>query len=149
APTPAPKKVQTSAPATESSGSIVDTLMDYWWAGAALIVTLLAYFGIKSWRSRRQSEFDDSLGRLAVAGAEAASRGFAAGDTPPLRTSAPSTSNREDAFLVEESGTHERPNFAGGAAPVAPAARHVSSDETISSETAINLDQGDPLAEAD
>ncbi len=35
------------------------------------------------------------------------------------------------------------------AAPTAQAARHVSSDETISSETAINLDQGDPLAEAD
>jgi pilus assembly protein FimV len=146
---PPPKKVQTSAPATESSGSILDTVMDYWWAIAALIVALLAYFGFKSWRSRRQSEFDDSLGRLAVAGAESATRGFAAGDTPPLRASAPSSSTREEAFLVEESGTHERPNFAGAAAPVAPAARHVSSDETISSETAINLDQGDPLAEAD
>ena len=29
------------------------------------------------------------------------------------------------------------------------APKHVASDETISSETAINLDQGDPLAEAD
>src|SRR6202023_47690 len=37
----------------------------------------------------------------------------------------------------------------GAAAPASPAARHVTSDETISSETAINLDQGDPLAEAD
>src|SRR6185295_7049752 len=34
----------------------------------------------------------------------------------------------------------------GAAAPVP---RNVTSDETISSETAINLDQGDPLAEAD
>src|SRR5205823_11530068 len=33
-------------------------------------------------------------------------------------------------------------------AEAAPA-RHVTADETISSETAINLDQGDPLAEAD
>jgi len=56
---------------------------------------------------------------------------------------------REDAFLVEESGTHERPRIPGGPAPTAAAAKHVSSDETISSETAINLDQGDPLAEAD
>src|SRR6202007_1690317 len=50
----------------------------------------------------------------------------------------------ESAFLVEETGAHERPRVSA-----APAARHVSSDETISSETAINLDQGDPLAEAD
>ena len=55
----------------------------------------------------------------------------------------------EPAFLVEETGAHERPRL--GAAPAAsPAApKHVASDETISSETAINLDQGDPLAEAD
>src|SRR4029077_17687225 len=65
-------------------------------------------------------------------------------DTQPLPVGRP-----EPAFLVEESGTHERPRFPGGAAPAAPAARHVSSDETISSETAINLDQGAPLAEAD
>jgi pilus assembly protein FimV len=148
-PPPPPKKVEAPARAAESSGSIVDTLMDYWWAIAALIVALLACFGFKSWRSRRQSEFDDSLGRLAVAGADSATRGFAAGDTPSMRPSGPSTSTREDAFLVEESGTHERPHFAGGAMPVASPARHVSSDETISSETAINLDQGDPLAEAD
>ena len=38
-----------------------------------------------------------------------------------------------------------------GSAPEAPPPRHATSrrDETISSETAINLDQGDPLAEAD
>jgi pilus assembly protein FimV len=51
-----------------------------------------------------------------------------------------------DAFVVEESGSHERPRIPMGAPG---AARHVASDETISSETAINLDQGDPLAEAD
>ena len=43
--------------------------------------------------------------------------------------------------------------ISGRAFPVAPhrqhRARHVATDETISSETAINLDQGDPLAEAD
>jgi len=50
---------------------------------------------------------------------------------------------------VEETGTHERPRFPAAGAQAAPAARHVASDDTISSETAINLDQGDPLAEAD
>jgi pilus assembly protein FimV len=135
----------TSAPA--ESGGIFDTLKDYWWAIALLVLALAGFLGLRAWRSRRQSEFDDSLGRLAVAGAASMDRGFAAGDTSPVR---PLTAATDDgAFLVEESGTHERPRFPGGAAPTAASARHVSSDETISSETAINLDQGDPLAEAD
>jgi pilus assembly protein FimV len=135
-------------PVPAESGGIFDTLKDYWWAVALLVVALAGFLGMRAWRSRRQSEFDDSLGRLAVAGAASMDRGFAAGgDTSPVR---PLTAATDDgAFLVEESGTHERPRFPGGAAPTATAARHVSSDETISSEAAINLDQGDPLAEAD
>jgi pilus assembly protein FimV len=156
-PTPAPaaedstrahRPPPTPAAPVESGGGIFDTLKDYWWAIALLVVALAGFFGMRAWRSRRQSEFDDSLGRLAVAGAASMDRGFAAGgDTSPVR---PLTAATDDgAFLVEESGTHERPRFPGGAAPTATPARHVSSDETISSETAINLDQGDPLAEAD
>ncbi len=153
-PTPAPPVAATQAhkaapaAAAPESGGILDTLKDYWWALAALAIAVLGFFGVKTWRSRRQSEFDDSLGRLAVAGAASMDRGFAAGgDTSPVR---PLTAATDDgAFLVEESGTHERARFSGGAAPAAAAARHVSTDETISSETAINLDQGDPLAEAD
>ena len=147
-PPPKPKKPVTAVANTqESGGSILDTLKDYWWAIAALVVVILAFLGVKALRSRRQSEFDDSLSRLAVAGAESAGRGFATAETPALRPSRAAAP--EDAFLVEESGTHERPTFPGGPASVASAAKHVSSDETISAETAINLDQGDPLAEAD
>lgn len=154
-PTSAPAAEQTHrrrpapAPAqAESGGGIFDLLKDYWWAIALLAVAVAGLFGLKAWRSRRQSEFDDSLGRLAVAGAASMDHGFAAGgDTSPVR---PLTAATDDgAFLVEESGTHERPRFPGGAAPTPTPARHVSTDETISSETAINLDQGDPLAEAD
>ena len=129
----------------DQGGGLVDTLMGYWWVLAALAAAGLGYFGFKTWRARRQSEFDDSLSRLAVAGASSAERGFASGDTAPMRPAG--DENPEGAFLVEESGTHQRPRF--GAAPAPAAARHVSSDETISTEAAINLDQGDPLAEAD
>ncbi|MBS0418167.1 MAG: hypothetical protein JSR66_10670 [Proteobacteria bacterium] len=154
-PTPTPAETRAKRPhapvtptVTDSGGGIFDMLKDYWWALAALAVAIAGFLGLRAWRSRRQSEFDDSLGRLAVAGAASMDRGFAAGgETSPVR---PLTAATDDgAFLVEESGTHERPRFGGGAAPAAPAARHVASDETISSETAINLDQGDPLAEAD
>jgi pilus assembly protein FimV len=147
-----PKPVETShrpksAPVTqEQGGGLVDTLLGYWWVLAALAAAGVGYFGFKTWRARRQSEFDDSLSRLAVAGASSAERGFASGDTAPMMRPA-GDENPEGAFLVEESGTHQRPRF--GAAPAPAAARHVSTDETISSEAAINLDQGDPLAEAD
>ena len=135
------------APGQDEGGGFVDTLKDYWWALALLVIAVLGFFGLRAWRSRRQSEFDDSLGRLAVAGANSMDRGFATGDTSPVR---PLTAATDDgAFLVEESGTHDRPRFSAGAAPAAASGRHLSSDETISAETAINLDQGDPLAEAD
>jgi len=135
-------------PVQAEGGGIFDTLKEYWWAIGLLVVALIGFFGMRAWRSRRQSEFDDSLGRLAVAGANSMDRGFAAGgDTSPVR---PLTAATDDgAFLVEESGTHERPRFGGGGAPAAAAPRHVSTDDTVSSDTAINLDQGDPLAEAD
>jgi len=135
-------------------GSIFDTLKDYWWALALLALGLIAWFALRFLRSRRSAEFDDSLGRLAVAGGAAAtagaamSRGFASADAPS-RTAEPALT--EDSFLVEESGVRPRPRLAPEpvtAAPPAPPVRQAA-DDTISSETAINLDQGDPLAEAD
>lgn len=120
--------------------SLLDSLLGYWWAGALLIAAIAAALGFKAWRSRRESAFDDSLGRLAVAGASALDR---SNDTAPIRPV--SAAQPEASFLVEESGSHERPRIPGAGAP----AKTVTADDTISSETAINLDQGDPLAEAD
>jgi pilus assembly protein FimV len=135
---------------------------------AALAAAAVA--AVRIVRSRRASQFDDSLGRLAVAGAGAdidlgfddgvaaapaaavarggSARNFAPPDMP-AQTRPKAAPPAESAFLVDETGTHERPRVMSSGASAAPAARHVSSDETISSETAINLDQGDPLAEAD
>jgi pilus assembly protein FimV len=137
APTPAP-------PA--AGGSLFDTLMSYWWVIGLLLLVLIVVAGARIVRSRRAAQFDDSLGRLAASSdtAFAPGRGFGSSDTQPLAVGRP-----EPAFLVEETGTHERPRLPAGGVQAAPAARHVTSDDTISSETAINLDQGDPLAEAD
>jgi pilus assembly protein FimV len=131
------------APAKAPERSIFDTLADYWWAAALVVVALLGLMGLRAWRARRESGFDDSLGRLAAASADSLMRDR----EPSIETTPQIAPLRENNFLVEESGSHERPAFTSAPSP-APA-RHVSSDETISSETAINLDQGDPLAEAD
>jgi pilus assembly protein FimV len=149
APPPVTAKPEPTPAAPAAGGSLFDTLKGYWWVVALLLLALVAVAVSRIVRSRRATQFDDSLGRLAVAGAAsesayAPSRGFGSSDTQPLAVARP-----EPAFLVEETGTHERPRFPAGSAPAAPAARHVTTDETISSETAINLDQGDPLAEAD
>jgi len=130
--------------ARAESSSWLDSLLGLWWVFALLIVAALAFFGLRTLAARRRTGFDDSLGRLAEAGAEALSA-----REPTFESTNPQLMPQRDSnFLVEESGTHERPRFDGGS-PAAPPTRHVASDETISSETAINLDQGDPLAEAD
>jgi pilus assembly protein FimV len=161
--TPPPPAPQHKLVTGSSGGSMFDTLKGYWWALLLLILVVGALAISRVLRSRRASEFDDSLGRLAVAGAggdgggsgggaRGLGRSFAAEDAPPARAAGPRqvpAALAPDAFLVEESGSHERPRLPTGAPAAAPTPRHVASDETISSETAINLDQGDPLAEAD
>ncbi len=165
APTPAPAVKATPPQAkSASSGSFLNTLLSLWWVLALIALALLAFFGLRVLKARRRSEFDDSLGRLAAEGAETAdfsgisARGSFSDPEPnpapapaprpvPSRTAAPLP---EAAFLVEETGSHERPRLSmTGTQPVMAPPKHVASDETISSETAINLDQGDPLAEAD
>ncbi|HWW31811.1 MAG TPA: FimV/HubP family polar landmark protein [Steroidobacteraceae bacterium] len=159
---PLPKPLPAAKPATPPAaegGSLLDTVMGYWWVLALVALVLALVAGLRFLRSRRASEFDDSLGRLAVAAVAGGSAGGGAlssggtarggGFEAPTMRAMPLT-EPESGVVVEETGTHERPRFAAaGAAPQPAAARHVTADDTISSETAINLDQGDPLAEAD
>jgi pilus assembly protein FimV len=154
---PLAKPASAAAPAPAEGGSFLDTIMGYWWVLAVIAGVLALVAGLRFMRARRASEFDDSLGRLAVAAASGAggtgsalggSSGRSTGtfEAPPMR--AMPLSEPEPDVLVEESGTHEQPHLAAPGGPP-PAARHVTADDTISSDTAINLDQGDPLAEAD
>jgi pilus assembly protein FimV len=127
--------------AVEQSSSIMDTLLKYWWVLAALIVAGAALFGLRAWRERRQSSFDDSLGHL-----NSSSESTLTGERESAFDTQPLIPLRAESMLVEESGSHMKPRFDGGAGARAP---HIAADQTISSETAVNLDQGDPLAEAD
>src|SRR6185437_13968550 len=73
APTPAPHVAQhpVTKPAAfkaTSGPSLLDTLASYWWAIALVVLALIGYVASRVLRSRRQSDLDDSLGRLAAAG---------------------------------------------------------------------------------
>jgi pilus assembly protein FimV len=135
-----PAIVHATPAASPPGESLFSSLLRYWWIAALIIAAILARIGITAWRSRQEVNFDDSLGRLAAGGSDSLNRD-SLGDTANMRAA------RDPAFVVEETATHERPRATVAAA--VPAARTVGADDTMSSDTAINLDQGDPLAEAD
>ena len=71
---PAPAVVHTApAPAPEGP-SFFSGLLRYWWIAALLVVAIMARIALSAWRSRQEVNFDDSLGRLATAGADTARR---------------------------------------------------------------------------
>jgi pilus assembly protein FimV len=142
-PAPVPKPVTAKKPPPAETGSWIDWLQQNWWLPAAIIIALIAGLAITSWR-RRQS-----------------SGGGGSGDFPGLDStditefrdpSARIASSRgsDDSFVVEESGEHPRPDFNEPAEHYGETTADLKSpDDTMSSESAVNLDQGDPLAEAD
>ena len=140
-----PAPVQKPKPATPVAappgGSFLDTLLSYWWILAVIALGLLGFFALRLVRSKRATpELDDSLGRMAAAGADAAeigsmsaSRGFSDPDPQPVpvRTTRTSPVAVPDSFLVEETGSHERPRLGTtGTMPAMATPKHVASDET-------------------
>jgi pilus assembly protein FimV len=127
---------------------LIDWLESNWYVPlGVLIVLLAAMFGVRRVKARREQDFGRTLDRLTSppfeAAAAAASR---PAETQPMRTL---QSKQDSSFVVEESGTHPVPRLGGGeSAPLR--AVPVAVDDTVSaSGTAVALDQGDPLAEAD
>ena len=138
---PAPSADETAA----EEPSLLDSILEYWWALAGVVVLLIALLFVKSRGKRKVAEFDDRLGRLAEQGGDRLAEPMdSLSDTGRMRAPAMAATVPDD-ILVEESGTHRALQETQDI-PLAPTVR---TDETISSETAVNLDQGDPLAEAD
>jgi pilus assembly protein FimV len=132
-------------PAAAEGGSWIDWLQQNWWLPAAVIVALIAGLAIASWR-RRQASGGGSGGGGDFPGLDATD--ITEFRDPSARIA--SSRGADDSFVVEESGEHPMPQFNE------PAERHHETtadlkapDDTMSSESAVNLDQGDPLAEAD
>ena len=119
-------------------------MLEKWWILAAAVLIILGLLFAKSRGKRKTAEFDDNLGRLADHGEDRLAQPLdSLSDTGRMR--APNMGAIPDDILVEESGTHRALQETQDI-PLSPMVR---TDETISSETAVNLDQGDALAEAD
>ncbi|HTP37981.1 MAG TPA: FimV/HubP family polar landmark protein [Steroidobacteraceae bacterium] len=145
--TPAP--AATPAPVTESP-SLLDTVLNYWWAIALVIAAIAVWLGAKFVRSRREQDFDNSLDRLMPSAGDFSG----SGDTASLRAIGASGGLgtrgglQKESFVVEESGPHEQPRIDQKASTTGEH-RAIKIEDTVSGDTAVALDQGDPLAEAD
>jgi pilus assembly protein FimV len=137
APPPAVQKKPIVAPA--ESGSWIDWAAANWWVPLAVIIALIVVLVFAA-RRRRASGAGD-LNRM-----EATDVADFRDPSAKLGT----LRKGDDSFVVEESGEHRQPEF--GDVPDALGDTHQdikSVEDTMSSESAVNLDQGDPLAEAD
>lgn len=149
---PSPPKPAAEVEEPSLVGSLVDSLVQFWWVLAGIAVLVAGLFGYRRWQAGRAAALDDSFGGATTTTAGELSMpppsAAAAADTARLRrpnVAAPDKSG----FVVEESGEFEAPRIAAAAAAPAAVAKSVTADDTLSGETGINLDQGDPLAEAD
>ncbi|HMD73374.1 MAG TPA: FimV/HubP family polar landmark protein, partial [Steroidobacteraceae bacterium] len=134
--TTAPKKPNAAKPAPVSSGSWLDAITDNWMIPVGAILALVAGVVFVRVRKRQKAQvgsFPDMEPTDDGGGSDTTAKilGIRKGD---------------DSFLVEESGEHPAPDFAREPS-VEPVAK--PTEDTLSSESAVNLDQGDPLAEAD
>ena len=131
--------------------SIVDTLKSFWYVPVGILALLGGMIGLRRWReSRDQVPF----GEIAAGDATDVSSGDALSQPPAAADRNSDTSRlrrpniggeQSSGLLVEESGEHAQPDRARASAP----AQAASGLDTLSGETAINLDQSDPMAEAD
>jgi pilus assembly protein FimV len=134
-PVPAPKKPVTTPPPADS-GSWIDWVAGHWWVPAAVIIALIVGLAFAAWR-RRQSALPDFPG-LGSSGLD------------NFRDPGKGGRGADDSFVVEESGEHRMPDFEPTHDQYGVTTSDLkATDDTLSSESAVNLDQGDPLAEAD
>ncbi len=152
-PAPAPARQPQAAPTQEEQGlSLVDRIGEFWWVLVALGVLALVFVFV---RRRRGDTSLDSLDAIATPSFDY---------EPPVRRTPAATKARDpEPFHIEEDEapsdldvtqvpapiTARRSEPAPSVEPVAEAASTPSIDDTLSSDTAIRLDQQDALAEAD
>ena len=145
APAPVPKPVVAKKPPPPAdTGSWIDWVQQNWWLPAAVLVALIAGLAFNSMRRRKAS--GGGGGGDDFPGLD--STDISQFRDPSARVA--SSRGSDDSFVVEESGEHRMPDFNEPAERYGETTADLKApDDTMSSESAVNLDQGDPLAEAD
>ena len=131
-----------------SGGSLFDWLIANWYLPLGILAALLAaVFGWRQLRGHREHQFSRTLDRLANLPADGvAGAGVRSSETQPIKTL---QAKQDTSFVVEESGSHPVPRMGAAESAVMQAAAVAVDDEVSSTGTAVAIDQGDPLAEAD
>ncbi|HKX98840.1 MAG TPA: FimV/HubP family polar landmark protein [Steroidobacteraceae bacterium] len=146
---PKPKPRRAATPAADTGPSVLDTLTDNWamLLGAAALL-ILGLLGFNFYRRRRDEDVSGALKGFdlpptaPVPTETMRLRALATGDsTAEMPRPAIFDEEDEDTDIIVEERPIARPKTEARPAP--------AHDETISSEAALNLDQADPLAEAD
>jgi pilus assembly protein FimV len=141
-PTAEPEAKPAPPAAAEPEPSLLDRLMQYWWALAALALLVIAFLLFR--RRRQQAEGPDTFDEV-----------FTSRDTGDLRDRPVKLAPREAEILVEEKRPVEAPPPRPRPVPVAapadsePARKAAVLDDTLSGDSAVSIEAGDPLAEAD
>ena len=158
---PIPRPVQPPAVVDEvPAPSLLDTVLaalgQFWWAIAGLVAVIAGLLGFRSWqRKRALAAAEESAVVLPPppdldAAVDIGDEPVATAETTSLRRPNIAAPAEPGGFVVEESGEYARPPAAATAVDAAaPVATVLAADETLSGDTNLNLDQGDPLAEAD
>lgn len=151
APAPMQARPRRETPAEEPSfiAGLLENLKSFWYVPVGLLALIGGLLGYRRWQAAREQNLEDTFVGVDEAAKEVTQPVPAVaptgGDTSRLRR--PNIASRDDrGLVVEESGEFEQPRVDPAVARATPT---VSSEDTFSGETALNLDQGDPLAEAD
>jgi pilus assembly protein FimV len=144
-PKPEAKKPVAATPA--ASGSWLDWIEDNWQVPLGVLLAIVAALVFVAWRKRKNS----SGGSMNDLGSVLDETHVSDMDESAARLSAMRNSRSNESIVVEESGQHPVPDFTAETGRFGDTGelRTVSPEDTMSSESAVNLDQGDPLAEAD
>lgn len=136
-----PKRPRVVAETPAEQPSFLSMLSTYWYVPAALLAALLAFFGLRKVRTARSGGDDFAVARYDQdepqdALSTSVARPLESGK--PRRVTPSAATPAERGMVVEEVAAADQSK---------PAATR--GDDTLSGETGINLDQSDPLAEAD
>jgi pilus assembly protein FimV len=134
-PAPVAKK-SSQPPAATEQGSWLDWTANNLWLPAAVIVALLAGLGFAAFKRRQKDQIGDFASMAAATDVS---------DSNDSTSKMLGIRKGDESFVVEESGQHKTPDFS----TVEDTGKTKGVEDTLSSEAAVNLDQGDPLAEAD